>query len=86
MRLWDLKQKEVINVCDCKRLGCVSDVSIDECDGCIKALIVPGPPRLCGFLGRDIEYVIPWKCVKQIGDDIILVDVEVEKISEKCQY
>ena len=86
MRLWDLKQKEVINMCDCRRLGCVCDLGINCKTGCIEVLIVPGPARLCGFLGREIEYVLPWKCVKQIGEDIILVEVEVDKITEKCQY
>ncbi len=86
MRLWDLKQKEVINVCDCSRIGNVCDVEINCVSGCIEELIIPGPARICGFLGRDIEYVIPWKCVRQIGEDIILVEVELEKISRKCQY
>ena len=86
MRLWDLKQKEVINMCDCCRLGCVSDIIIDEKCGCIEALIVPGPGKIWGFLGREIEYIIPWCDVKQIGCDIILVKVDLEKISKKCQY
>ena len=29
MRIYDLKQKEVINVKDCKRLGYVGDVDFD---------------------------------------------------------
>lgn len=86
LRLWDLRQMEVINTCDCKRLGCVSDIIVHCETGCIEALIVPGPGRLCGFLGRDTEYVIPWKCVEQIGKDIILVNVDIEKIREKCEY
>lgn len=43
MRFCDLARKEVINVNDCKCLGNVRDLDFDECDGCIKALIVPGP-------------------------------------------
>ena len=43
MRFCDLTEKEVINVCDCKCLGNVHDLDIDECDGRIRALIVPGP-------------------------------------------
>ena len=42
MRFCDLTEKEVINVCDCKCLGNVHDLDIDECDGTIRALIVPG--------------------------------------------
>ena len=29
MRLSELKRKEVINICDCKRLGFVGDVDFD---------------------------------------------------------
>ena len=33
MRICDLKQKEVINVCTCGCIGCVSDVDIDPRTG-----------------------------------------------------
>lgn len=84
MRFYDLKQKEVINVSTCRLLGCVSDLDIDCRTGCILALIIPGPGRFCWFLGREFEYVIPWKCIVQIGSDIILVDVNEEEIRRKC--
>ena len=84
MRFFDLKHKEVINVQSCRSLGCVSDLDIDCKTGCILALIVPGPGRLCWFLGQDFEYVIPWKCICQIGTDIILVDIDGEKARKKC--
>lgn len=86
LRLWDLRQKEVINICDCRRLGCVTDIEFHCESGCIEALIVPGPGKICGFLGRDMEYVIPWRCVKQIGADIILVDADLDKIFKKCDF
>lgn len=86
IRFWDLKQKEVINMCDCKRLGCVTDLEFNCENGCIEALIIPGPGKICGFLGSDMEYVIPWKCVECIGEDIILVRVNVEEIYTKCEY
>lgn len=85
MRICELKQKEIINCKDCERLGYVCDVEFDVCTGCIIALIVPGPCKIWGILGRDQEYVIPWKCIKQIGTDIILVDVDVERILVKCE-
>ncbi len=85
MRLCDLKQMEVINECDCKRLGFVDDVEFDLCTGCIKALIVPGEPKLCGMFGRDSEYIIPFPCVVQIGKDIILVKAELEEVRKKCK-
>ena len=84
MRICDLRQKEVINICTCRSLGCVNDADIDSCTGCVVALIVPGPGKLCAFLGRDTEYIIPWKCVKQIGNDIILVEIDEDECKKKC--
>ena len=74
MRLCELKQKEVINICDCRRLGYVGDVDFDACTGRILALIVPGPGCLWGFLGREREFVIPFCDICQLGGDIILVN------------
>lgn len=85
MRVSDLKEKEVVNICDCKRLGYVGDIDFDECTGCVKAFIVPGPGCFCGFLGREKEYVIPYKCVKQIGKDIILVEVQTKEVEKSCK-
>lgn len=83
MRLCELRQKEVINICNCRRLGCVVDVDMDLCDGRILAVIVPGPAKICGFLGTDSEYVIPFSCIKKIGPDIILVEIREEKFLKK---
>ena len=79
MRLCELKQKEVINTCTCRSLGCAADVEFDCVTGCVTALIVPGPGRFFCFLGRENEYVIPWKCICQIGEDIILVEIQEDK-------
>jgi len=78
--MYDLRQKEVINTNDGVRYGFVSDLSIDETEGKIKALIIPGPGRVLGVFGRDHEYRIPWSKIKKIGEDIILVDCETGKI------
>lgn len=85
MRLYELKQKEVINICTCRSLGCISDLEIDCKSGCILSLILPGPARICCLFGRDSEYCIPWKCIVQIGADIILVDVREEQVLRKCE-
>lgn len=79
MRISELKRMEVISICDGKRLGFVGDVKFDSCSGKIECLIVPGPGCICGFLGREKEYVIPYCDVCQIGDDIILVRFTEEK-------
>lgn len=79
MRICDLREKEVINVCTCQCIGYVMDVDIDECNGCVRALIVPGPARFCGIFGREFEHVIPWRDIVRIGPDIILVEIKEEK-------
>lgn len=84
MSVNDLKQKEVINICDCRRLGYVGDVDFDMETGCLLAIIVPGPGCFCGFLVREREYVIPFCDIRQVGPDIILVNVDLDKATEKC--
>ena len=83
MRISELKQKEIINVKDGKRLGIAGDVDFDMKTGCLLALIVPGPGCICGFLGREKEYVIPFCDICQVGEDIILVDVKEKEITGK---
>ena len=83
MRLCELKQKEIINTCTCKSLGCPVDLEFDEKSGKITALIVPGPGKFCCLWGRDSEYIIPWNSVCQIGEDIILVEIREEKACRK---
>ena len=42
MRICDLREKEVINICDGERLGFVEDVEFDLCTGKITHIIIPG--------------------------------------------
>lgn len=73
-RYAELRNKEVINISDGCRMGYVCDVEFDLETGKVEALIVP---RKTGFLGvftRHDEYVISWKNIKKIGDDIIFVE------------
>ena len=78
-RVTDLRCKEVINVTDGLRLGFVSDVEILLPEGKVLALVVPGPCRFFGLLGRKDDVVIPWTCIRRIGSDIILVELEPDK-------
>ncbi|MCL2376552.1 MAG: YlmC/YmxH family sporulation protein [Defluviitaleaceae bacterium] len=83
VRIYDLRQKEIINVKDGTRFGFVADIEIDEKSGEITKIIVPGPARVFGVFGRDSEYSIPWDSIKQVGDDIILVDVDADDCLEE---
>ena len=68
----ELREKDVINLCDGARLGCPSDFEFDACDGRITALVVTRPS---GFLGMSHErdLIIPWRNIECIGEDAILV-------------
>lgn len=70
----ELRRKEVINICDGSRLGCICDLELDDCAGCISAIVVPGQTRMFGLLKSDEELVIPYCKIRKIGDDVILVE------------
>ena len=73
-RIREIRNKEVVNICDGCRLGFVGDLEIRMPEGTVCALIVPGPFRFFGLWGRGEDYYIPWDCIQRIGDDIILID------------
>lgn len=77
-----MKNKEVINICDGRRLGFVVDGQIDITQGKLLSIIVPGE---CNFLGisKGEDILIPWECIERIGDDIILV--KVSDIYMRCE-
>lgn len=70
----DFKHKEVISICDGKRLGFVQDVTADFKTGTISEIIVPGNNKIFNLFTSGNELVIPWNSIKTIGEDVILVD------------
>lgn len=79
MRLCELQEKKVINVCDCCLLGCVVDMEFNPRDGCIQAIFVSGPGHFFGAFFKEQEYRIPWCDIVRIGPDVILVDIKEKK-------
>ena len=79
LRFTQLQCKEVICVTDGRRLGFITDVVVEVPDGQICAIIVPGPCRLFGLVGRQEDFRIPWNCIRRIGPDIVLVDIKPEE-------
>ena len=53
MRFSDLCEKEVISVNDCRCLGNVRDLDIDQECGKVKALIIPGPGKYFGLFCKE---------------------------------
>ncbi len=82
-RIVELRYKEVINICDGFRLGCACDVVLNTMTGQILAIVIPGPCRFLGLFGREDDYVIPWECIRRIGEDIILVEISGDYRREK---
>ena len=75
-RIRDLRCKEVINICDGCRIGYVEDVDIRIPEGQVAAVVVCGPCRFFGMIGRRDDYIIPWSCIRKIGPDIVLVETK----------
>ena len=74
VRITDMHDKEVINICDGMRLGFVDDLEVDTCTAQITALVIRGRSRVFGLLGRDPDVVIQWKDIEVVGDETILVN------------
>ena len=78
----ELHRKEVICVCDGRRLGFIADACVEIPTGNIVSILVPGPCRFFGLLGRKDDYIIPWSRIVRMGPDIVLVDVK----PEECRF
>ena len=73
----DFKHKEVINICDGKRLGYVQDVCADLETGTITSIIVPGGTnKFMSLFSSSNDIIIPWSKIKCIGEDLILVEID----------
>ncbi|NLX90081.1 MAG: YlmC/YmxH family sporulation protein [Firmicutes bacterium] len=83
MRINELRDRDVVNVNDGKRLGVINDLDIDIENGKIKAIIVPGTGGFMGVLGRKQDLTIPWEKIVKIGVDTILVDYPLEPKYER---
>lgn len=55
--------------------GYVQDVTADLETGVITSIIVPGSNKMLNLFSSGNDIVIPWKNIKCIGDDLILVEI-----------
>ena len=69
----ELRENEVVNVADGKKLGRVFDASF-SC-GKITGLMVPGDKKFFKSVAGSESIFIPWPSVLKIGGDVILVDL-----------
>ena len=82
-RFMDIKHREVVNIKDGTKYGCVSDVIVDTQKATVAAIVIYGRPRFWGLFGRDDDFVIQWDSIEMIGDDIILVNCKSPVQREK---
>ena len=57
--------------------GYVQDVTADLETGVITSIIVPGNSNRINIFINNNEIIIPWKQIKCIGEDIILVEIDL---------
>ncbi len=69
----ELREKEVVNTCDGKRLGYICDYRIDTDCGKICAIFVS--EQMFGLLGGKNPLCIPWEKIVCIGEDTVLVQM-----------
>ena len=69
----ELRNKEVVNVLNGKRLGRIVDLIISSRSCRVLGLVVPGCKKF--FKTKD-DIFIPWKNIQRIGDDVILVQLQ----------
>ena len=74
VKISELKQREVININDGRRLGIVYDVEIDMEKGRVDAIVIPGTGRVMGLFSKESDIVINWENIKKVGTDVILID------------
>ena len=76
MSFSELRIKEVINICDGRRLGKPVDLILNE-SACAIALVVPGGSSWrCSLRGVKEGVEVPWNRIRRIGDDVILVELD----------
>ena len=71
----ELKQKDVVNVRDGRRLGKPIDLVLNEM-AIVEALVVPVSGGFLNLLKQEKEgCLVPWQKIIRIGDDVILIDL-----------
>ena len=76
MTVYELCERDVVNVTTGQNLGKVEDISFEPETASITGVILYGRLKLFGLLGREEDRYIPWDRVRRFGEDIILVEQE----------
>ncbi|PLS16604.1 YlmC/YmxH family sporulation protein [Bacillus sp. M6-12] len=74
VKISEFQIKEVVSISDGKILGSISDLVINVANGTIEAIVVSNGGKVLGFFGKEEDVIIPWRKIRKIGADVILVD------------
>lgn len=77
MRLSDLQHKDVVNMIDGKLVGNIIDVSINALSGSMEKLIVEKSKFFVSLFSNKNEIEIKWEQIEKIGEDVILVRIDL---------
>lgn len=70
----DLKEKEIVNVFDGRKLGHIIDIVFDINTGIVQGVFVPGEKK---FFRKSEDVFVPLEKIKKIGDDVVLVKLQM---------
>lgn len=71
----ELRAKEVVNICDGKRLGNIIDLTFSSRTGVVTGIVVPFGKGLFSILKSNQDIFIPYNRIVKIGRDVILVEL-----------
>ena len=74
IKITELKNRDVVNVNDGRRLGVIGDLDVDLERGVVNSIIIPTQKGFWSKFSASKEHVISWKKIVKIGVDTILVD------------
>ena len=78
----DLKEKEIINVFDGKKLGRIIDVLFDSSTGIVRGIVVPGEKKI---FRKSEDIFVPLDRIRKIGGDVILVSLKLDYVGGVTQ-
>lgn len=73
IRVSEINSKNIVNAADGRILGHICDLEIDPDDGKIRSILLPGAIKQSFFRKKEV-ITIPWREIKKIGFDVILID------------
>lgn len=81
----ELREKQIINVCNGEQLGYACDFQFDKCSATISGIIIEKNNGFLGLCAGDTLF-IPWCKIECIGEDTILVRFDEKEGPTHCEH